>query len=114
MDIDEQSADVRGRGKRESGGARIEQHDPRVTAAAQWVMNILQGLIVLVLAFVADNLYQVNLTLAADAVSKQEMARQLAENRALDERQEEHINSVDRRVYTLEGRNLRGGPVSGQ
>lgn len=113
--LDEDNASLLGaRGKRESGGAAIEVRDPRVSAAAQWVMNILQGLIVLVLAFVANNLYQVNLTLAADAVSKQEMARQLSEVRGVNERQEEHINYVDRRVYTLEGKNLRGGPDRGR
>lgn len=84
-----------------------------------WFWNIVGSLIVLALAFVANNLYQVNLTLAADAVSKQEMLRQIAEskaeaarNAAFDERQEEHINAIDRRVIRVEeatGVQLRGG-----
>lgn len=93
-----------------SGGAQMGLRDPRVSAAAQWLMNVLQGLIVIALAFVANNLYQVNLTLAANAVMQQEMSRQLAEVRTVNDRQEDHINYVDRRVYTLEGRTLRGVP----
>lgn len=112
--LDDDNAQLLGaRGKRESGGAAITR-DPRVSAAQQWLMNVLQGLIVIALAFVANNLYQVNLTLAADAVSKQEMVRQLSDVRSVNERQEEHINYVDRRVYTLEGKNLRGGPDRGR
>ncbi len=107
-DLDEQSEEIRGRGKRQSGGATQSIQDPRVTTIGTFVMNVLQGLVVLALAFVANNLNSINLTLAADAVSKQEMARQLAEVRAKNEQQEEHINYVDRRVYTLEGRSLRG------
>lgn len=91
------------------GPQQIIGRDPRVSAAAAWLMNVLQGLIVIALAFVANNLYQVNLTLAADAVTKQEMSRQLAELRLKNDQQDQHIDYVDRRVYTLEGRNLRGG-----
>jgi hypothetical protein len=116
-DIDEQADEVRGRGRHDSGGASIVQRDRRPREMA-W--NIIGSLIVLALAFVANNLYQINLTLAADAVSKQEMARQIADvkaqadrNASFDERQEDHINAMDRRLTSVEqatGVQLRGAP----
>lgn len=87
---------------------QIITRDPRVTAVGGIVMNVLQGLIVVALSFVANNLYQVNLTLAANAVMQQELSRQLSEVRNINDKQEDHLNYVDRRVYSLEGRNLRG------
>lgn len=101
-----------------SGGASIHEHRPAGPNGG-WIWNIVGSLIVLALAFVANNLYQVNLTLAANAVSSQEMLRQLAEvrkdqdrNLAMDDRQEDHINAIDRRVIAVEqatGVQLRGG-----
>lgn len=114
--MDEQQDQLRGIHASKGGGGGPRQEigqDPRVSAAAAWFMNLLQGLVVIALAFVANNLYQINLTLAADAVTKQEMARQIAEVRAKNDQQDQHIDYVDRRVYTLEGRNLRGGPARG-
>ncbi len=111
-DLDEQAEEVRGRGRREDGGASIVYRDPRVSKALGWVYGVLGTAFVSGTWLAANNLYQLNLTVAADAIWKQEMARQVAEVRALNERQEEHINAVDRRVYTLEGKNLRGVEVA--
>jgi hypothetical protein len=94
----------------EHGGARISLRDGRVSKVLAWCYGSIGMAIVTGTWVAANNLYQINLTLAAYAVSKQEFDRQLVEIRALNERQEDHINAVDRRVYTLEGRNLRGGP----
>lgn len=114
--IDEQLDKPRSR--HEDGGASY--HRPRDYDArpAGWYWNIAATLIVVSLAFVANNLYQINLTLAADAVGKQEIARQLAELRATQDRnlvrdsqQEDHINSMDRRLVVVEqvsGVNSRG------
>jgi hypothetical protein len=105
----------------DSNGAQVIVKDPRVTSAAEMIRN---GLTVLALAFVANNLYQVNLTLAADAVWKEQMMRELAalkasqmRNADLDDRQEDHINAVDRRLVGVEqamGKTLRGGRPGGQ
>jgi hypothetical protein len=97
-----------------SRGASIVIKDPRMSKLLAWFYGSLGMACVTGSWIAANNLYQINLTLAADAIVKQEMARQLAEQRALNERQDEHINAVDRRVYTLEGRNLRGGPTRGR
>lgn len=101
-----------------SGGASIREVRPSMAA---FVMNVLQGLVVIALAFVSNNLYQINLTLAADAVSKQEMASKLAgaiarieKGEDRDDKQEDHINYVDRRLYQLEGKNMRGPSESGR
>lgn len=106
----------------DSGGS-IRSRDPRVDRAATWLMNLLQGLMVIVLAFVANNLYQVNLTLAGDAVLKQQMLSAIAalnsrldKNEARDDRQEDHLNDVDRRTVKVEqatGTQTRGGPRRG-
>lgn len=115
--LDEQSEEIRGaRGKRQSGGAEISHTR---SSLAPFVMNVLQGLVVIALAFVSNNLYQINLTLAADAVSKQEMSTKIAnavarieKNEDRDDKQEDHINYVDRRLYQLEGKNSRGAQES--
>lgn len=108
----------------DSNGAQVIVKDPRVTSAAEMIRNVVGGLTVLALAFVANNLYQVNLTLAADAVWKEQMMRELAalkasqmRNADLDDRQEDHINAVDRRLVGVEqamGKTLRGGRPGGQ
>lgn len=95
----------------ERGGASIAIQGGRAfSKLVAWFWGALGMAAVTGLWIAGNNLYQINLTLAANAVRDQEQDRQLAEMRALNDRQEDHINSVDRRVYTLEGRNLRGGP----
>jgi hypothetical protein len=101
-DLDSQHEEVRS-GKGGHGGAHISIRDPRVTAAAQWAGNVLQTLVVITLCFVAKNLYEVNLTLAADAVTKSQVAQMVSKH-------EQEIKDLNGRVSTLEGRNLRGGP----
>jgi hypothetical protein len=92
----------------ERGGAIISLRDGRFSKLLAWFYGSIGMAIVTGTWIAANNLYQINLQLAADSVTKQEMARQIAEIRALNERQDDHIDAVDRRVYTLEGRNLRG------
>lgn len=121
MNIDTQSEEIRGaRGKREDGGASYARGQSGYDARpAGWFWNIAASFVVISLAFVANNLYQINLTLAADAVGKQDIARRMAElaaaqdrNLVRDSQQEEHINAMDRRLVVVEqvtGVNSRGG-----
>lgn len=115
--MDDQQSQLREIHGSKGGGTRQdvgrESRDPRVSAVTALFMNVLQGLIAITLAFVANNIYQINLTLAADAVTKQDTARQLAEIRTKNDQQDDHISATDQRVYTLEGHNLRGGPARG-
>lgn len=98
------------RAEAESGGGRIEMKDPRVSAIGAWISNIIQGLVVLVLAWVANNLYQVNLTLAADAVTKQQMLAAIADHKDLIQDHERRLETLSGRVYVLEGKTMRGVP----
>lgn len=80
------------------------------------LQNIIQGLVVIVLTWVANNLYQVNLTLAANSRDKialekevDRLSSQLTRNDVRDDVQEQRLNSVENRVSVIDGRNQRGG-----
>ena len=92
------------------GGGRIQMRDDRVSRVMAWLAVTLGSAFVTGVWIAANNLFEINRTLAANAVQVQWMSQQIAEAKELNERQEEHINAVDRRVYTLEGRNMRSGP----
>lgn len=97
--------------KTQIDGASINHvRDPRVSAAAQWFGNIIQGLVVIVLCFVARNLWQVNLTLAADAENKKAIMAAITENRAHIERHDGEIGQIQRDIAIMGGPNFRGPP----
>lgn len=107
--LDEQSEELRGgRGRRESGGAsqRIG-YDPRVSKGWNWVVGVIGSLLVLVLGFCANNLWQLNLT----------MRDVLSENRTTVAQLSDHelrLRAVERSILTYEGRTLRGPPISAE
>ncbi len=101
-ELDDQAEEVRGKGRRESGGATIIQ-DGRVSRGIAWVTGVIGSLLVIALTFCANNLWQLNLT----------MRDVLAENKATVMTLSDHelrLRAVERSTQTLEGRNLRGGP----
>jgi hypothetical protein len=102
-DQDSQAEEVRGKGKREDGGGRIHMSDGRVTSALHWFWGALGTLGVTLLGIAANNLYNLNVT----------VARGLDADATRDARIQDHevrLRQVERDVNTLEGRNLRGEP----
>ena len=104
LKIDRQREAMRHRGG-DSGGGRITKGDPGVTRVRDWVLGIIGALVVTSLCAVANNLWQVNLTIR-DV---------LAENRVTKDTLADHearLRTGERFQSTWEGRNLRGGPES--
>jgi hypothetical protein len=99
--------------RRSHRGSTTNVPDTRVSKFIAWGWTALGAAFVTGVWLAANNLWEINRTLAKDAVYKEWMAQQLADVRALNDRQEDHINAIDRQVQTWEGRNLRGGPVVG-
>ena len=86
------------------GGASISIKDPRVSSFASWAMSIIGTLIAVSLAFCANNLWQLNLTmrdvLAANEATKASIGHINVE-----------LNDHETRIRQLEGKTFRG--VSG-
>jgi hypothetical protein len=101
-DLDDQADEVRGRGKRESGGAQIrENRDRRVSMAIKWFWGLVGAGIASSGYLVANNLYQLNLT----------VARGIDADKARDDRLNDHearIRSVERELNVVEGKVFRG------
>lgn len=85
------------------GGYEQRIRDSRVTSIAQWFWNLIGGLMVVALCFVANNLYQINLTLAADAVAKKQMSEDIAELKG-------DVKEIRGDVRELQGKTFRGVP----
>jgi hypothetical protein len=113
-DIDEQSEEIRGRGLRQSGGGSISSHDPRFSHARDWAMGILAVLIGAAIIWFGSTLVSIKESLATLAATSSAqtaaIVAQLNKNDSRDDAQDARVNGIDGRVYTLEGRNLRGGP----
>lgn len=117
-DLDEQAEDVRGKGKRESGGGSInepsEAHDRRVTSFIRWAMGVLGTVLVgisstavIVLVGIRDDVR--DLKNAQNFITQTNAERNARVDRTLD-RHESSIENINGRVYSLEGKALRGGP----
>ena len=113
--IDQQIDGQRSKGG--TGGASIRMEDSRFTHLIGWSALAVGGLFVTFLIWIGSTLVGIKESMASMAATMGEQAKALAarvdRNDQLDERQEQHINYVDGRVYTLEGRNLRGGAERG-
>lgn len=84
-----------------SGGSRISMRDGRVSKLLQWFWGALGLLSVSLLGIAANNLYNLNVT----------VARGLDADASRDRRIEDHemrLRQIERDVNTIEGRNLRG------
>ena len=90
------------RGKNE-GGAKMSIRDARVTSALQWVWTTIGAMFVAGVYWVASSITTLNVT----------MEKALVRLEAQDKIQIETLASLkdhERRISTLEGRNLRGAP----
>jgi hypothetical protein len=85
-------------------------HDPRMSRLLAWAWGAIGAAAVTGIWIGSSNLYQINLTLAADVVWKQEVMRQINEQKELNYRQEDHFRAVDKKLDMWEGKNLRGPP----
>ena len=100
-DLDEQAADVRGRGRRASGGASIVMKDPRVTGIIDWAQPIITGGVLAGILYFAN---QVGALRDAVVDTNKQLALTLQQNSRLTEDVRDH----EGRIRTLEGRTLRG------
>lgn len=100
-DLDEQSEEVRGRGRRASGGASIVVKDPRVTSLLDWAQPIVTGAVLAGIIYFANQVGSLR-----DAVidTNKQMALALQQNTRLTEDVRDH----EGRIRVLEGHNLRG------
>lgn len=108
-DLDDQSDEVRGKGKRESGGGSVTDiQDPRVSAALNWVWTVLGSLALLIGVGMYNKLANMNDTLLV-AVSKLEtQGNQINDLRAeMGEIRKENA-SLRTQIAVLEGKAERG------
>lgn len=112
-ELDDQNEGVRGgKGSDRSGGGFIEMRDSRVSNGIAWAMGILAVCIGSAILWVGSTLVGIRESLATLAATSSAqtaaVVAQLNRNDLRDESQEARLNNIDGRVYTLEGRNLRG------
>ncbi len=110
MEIDDQSAEVRGKGGDRSGGASIHVRDGRFSRLIGWAAVSVGGLFVSGLIWTANTLVSIKESLATMATT---MVNQATVNTRLDaknDQQDARLNQHDREIATLEGKALRGGP----
>ncbi len=84
------------------GGARITQ-DGRVSRALGWFWGIVGMSITGSILLAANNLYQLNVTVARGLDSDAARDIRLADH-------EQRLRQVERDINTIEGRNMRGEP----
>jgi hypothetical protein len=80
--------------------------------AMQLISNVLQALVVLVLAFVANNLWQVNLTIAENSVVTKSMLADIADIRSRQDIHATQLKQLDRDVAVIEGRITRSPTIT--
>lgn len=85
----------------DEGGSRISMNDRRVSAVIAWVWGGIGSLLVVALAFCANNLWQLNLTMRDVLKDNQTNVAQLSDH-------ELRLRAAERSINTLEGRNMRG------
>lgn len=105
---------VFGRKGQTDGGARMDLRDSRVSKFIAWGVGVI-GTVCTTLAVIAvttliglrDDVLAIKITMNA---ANQATASTTALLTQRIDSHEQWIRNVDGRVYTLEGRNLRGGP----
>ncbi len=99
--IDDQREAMHGKRDASSGGARMVL-DPRVTRVRDWAYGAIGVGIITASGIAANNLYQLNLTVARGVANDA-----LAETRFQDH--EARIRQVERDVSAIEGKVFRSG-----
>lgn len=108
-DIDEQAEEVRGRGRREDGGASIlVNRDPRLSTLINWVWATLGGIGLIIGIGVYNKLSEMNDTLIRAVAKIDTQGSQIGELKAELYRQRDEIGALRNQVYVLEGKTLRG------
>jgi hypothetical protein len=100
--------DVTGVTDPEDSGARMNVRDNRVSRGIELLLAIVGVLIASSLAWVGTNINTLNTTVAKMSEQSAASIARLEANERKDDRQDDRLNSIDGRVYTLEGRALRG------
>ena len=86
---------------RRGGGARVDIRDGRVSKALAWVWTTLGAGIIGATLLAANNLYQLNVTVARGVDSDASRDRRLDDH-------EGRLRQMERDVSTIEGKVLRG------
>ncbi len=110
-DLDEQAEEVRGRGRREDGGASITYRDQRVSKFVDWVWGAIGLGVISAIAYVGSQLGGLR-DAVADTNLQVALSRQ--QTTAILEELQDHearIRQTERELITIQGRNLRGGEV---
>jgi hypothetical protein len=89
---------------------RMEVRDTRMTKGIELLLAVVGVLIASSLAWVGNNINNLNSTVAGMSQQSAAMIARLETNERQDDRQDDRLNNIDGRVYTLEGRTLRGHP----
>jgi hypothetical protein len=107
---DIQSEELRSGKGRRSGGGRIEMRDSRFSMFLGLLWTALGAIALGLLAWAASSISELNINVSSMKVEISGLNRRLDVKDARDDRQDDQISEVKRDVYTLEGKNLRGGP----
>lgn len=117
-DLDDQHQDIRSGRGRKSGGPYMagdsHNHDPRVSTGIRTFLGVFSTIAVLFGGWIISTLLEIKDSVTAMKSSYpvllQQLSTQQNRNEVRDDQQEAHINSIDNRVSTLEGRTFRGVP----
>ncbi len=96
--------------RRSHRGSTAYMPDKRFSTLIGWAWTALGAAAVTGVWVFSSNLYQLNQTVAKEAIYREWMAQQIADTKALDERQEDHFHAIDNEIATMKGTNLRGPP----
>lgn len=103
IQIERERERVFGKRGNHTGGGSVSNTDPRFSRLLAWFFGALGIGSITVIGLAANNLYQLNLTVArgidADA----------AQDKVLEDH-EDRLRQVEREAATWSGRNLRGAP----
>ena len=116
-DLDDQQDEVRSGKGRQSGGAYIRMADPRVSKVLSWFWTALGTAFVAGVYWVGSSINTLNSSVVRILAQNEAVLARLDRNDSYDDRQEEHINSMDKRLVVVEsvtGVQLRGGPRRGR
>lgn len=91
------------------GGASVEMKDGRVTRGIEWALALVGSLIALALAWVANNINDLNTTVARMSSQSEAVVARIQVNDSHDDKQDDRINGLERSVSVIEGRTFRGG-----
>ncbi len=108
MNLDEQAEEVRGKGRREDGGASIVYRDSRVSKLIDWVWAALGSGVIASVIYVGSQLGGLR-DAVADTNLQVALSRQ--QTTAILEELQDHesrIRQTERELSTIQGRNLRG------